>query len=788
MGQLYKARGYTLIYYDTETCGFHGPTVLIQWAVDDGDIQLHNVWKEPIQATIDLIDDMMRHEGGLCGFNLSFDHFHLCQTYTVLQLLGSKVGWEEYPEDHIEDYAMLEPAARDGLCLKPVTALDLMLHARKGPYQSTMQRGDIRIRKVPSALANELADELGRRIPLKDLYFAKKKNKKERWKVYDIKDDLGEVIEDFKDVVLKFAPTSALKALAGDALGIDVDKILLFSNVEVDEKFRPEEMGFAPFALALGSPGDWKGTWPDVIQRHINHWEHNTLAREYARDDVKYLQLLWKYFKCPEPGDDDSILACMVGAVRWRGFAIDSSRIAALRLESLEFLASIPFNVNSVVIVRRYLEQVLDDTSKTIIQGSTKKIILEDLAKWTKEEVCNKCQGMGENQKQDPCPDCEATGLIKGTEPHPVAARAKLILDARKAKKRIELFDKLLLAGRFHADMNVIGALSSRMSGGGGLNAQGVNKEEAIRDCFDLAFGDLVLWGGDFDGFEVVLMDAAYGDPKLRAELEKGKKIHGLFGTKLFPGKSYEDILATKQLPEGQNLYSRSKNGVFAIAYGGEEYTLMTRVGVTMEAANEAYQSWIKEFKVWGEERQKIFDDFCSMRQPNGIGTNVEWHEPKAYVESLFGFKRFFTLENSVCRALYDLSTDPPKEWTALRIKVMRRDRVQSVSGAVRSALYGAAFQVQAANMRAAGNHVIQSAGATLCKALQRRIWDVQPAGANRWRVQPLNIHDEIMAPVHPSFVEEVKAVQAKFIEEYKEKVPLLAMAWDRLDSWAGKR
>ena len=162
---------------------------------------------------------------------------------------------------------------------------------------------------------------------------------------------------------------------------------------------------------------------------------------------------------------------------------------------------------------------------------------------------------------------------------------------------------------------------------------------EEIRACFLLADGELILVGGDFDGFEVVLMDAAYNDPKLRAELEKGKKIHALFGMHLFPNKTYEEILATKKLPEAQNLYSRSKNGVFAIAYGGEAYTLMHRVGISEKAANDGYQAWIKKYKVWGEERQKIFDMFCSMRQPNGIGTRVEWHEPAPYVESLFGFR-----------------------------------------------------------------------------------------------------------------------------------------------------
>lgn len=785
-----------MIYYDTETCGFHGPAVLLQYADGiNGDIELYNIWKNPISETLELIEWMMSHPEGLCGFNLSFDHFKLCQIYTTLQIVATKVGHDAIPEDHIELYALSEKDARFGLCLKPITALDLMLHARKGPYQSTMNRGAIRIRRVPIALAKELAKELTKRIPLKDLYFAKKKNKKERWKVYDIKDDLGAIIPDFQDVVLKFSPTSALKALAGDALGIDVDRILLFTEVEVDPKLRPVEYGYAPFALAVGDPSDWKGAWPDVIHHHISHWAYNKPARRYAKDDVRYLQLLHAYFDHPEPGDDDSILACMVGAVRWRGFSIDTARIGVLRNKDEKFLSQIPFNYNSVAVVRRYLEQKLDDTTKVIVGTSTKKIILEDLARWTEEDVCEDCKGMGETliggaqagSKPISCSKCNGEGLVAGNVPHPVAERARLILDARSAKKRIETFDKLLLAGRFHADMNVIGALSSRMSGGGGLNAQGINKEGEIRECFSLADGVLVLWGGDFDGFEVVLMDAAYGDPKLREELMSGKKIHALFGTHFFPDKTYEEILATKMLPEGQNLYSRSKNGVFAIAYGGEVYTLMNRVGVSEAAATEGYHSWVTRYKVWGEERQKIFDKFCSMRQPGGIGTKVEWHEPAPYVESLFGFRRYFTLENLIVKTLFQLAEDTPKEWTQMKIKVVRRDRVQSVAGATRSALFGAAFQVQASNMRAAGNHVIQSAGATLTKELQRRIWDVQPAGVNHWRVQPLNIHDEIMAPTHPQYVDQVTEVQKRFIEERRKQVPLLAMGWERLQSWGEK-
>jgi len=770
-----------MYYYDTETCGYHGPVVLLQYALDDGPIELHEVWRTPISETLAVIEKMMLHEGGVCGFNLTFDHFHLCQLYTTLTLLGSKVGLDALPDDHIEEYALCEPDARDGLCLKPVKSFDLMLHARKGPYQSTMDRKDIRVRRVPAVLAQALADELGERIPFKDIYFARKANKKERWKVYDIKDDLGRVVPEFCDVVLTFAPSSALKALAGDALNIDVDKILTFSDVDIPKEYRPLEYGYAPFALAVGTPDDWNGAWPDVIEHHINHWAFNSLARVYATDDVKYLQMLYDYFGRPEVDDDDSVLACMVGAVRWHGFRIDIPKVKALLDDRVMWLAKLPFNVNSVKIVREYLNEVLAPEERAIIAGSTKKIILEDLAKWTMESVCS-CDGF------DPkCEDCEGSGLLESTEKHPVAARAQFILDARSKIYEKGIFLKLIKAGRFHANLKVIGAKSSRMSGDGGLNAQGINKGEEIRSCFYLAFGDQVLMGGDFDGFEVVLMDAVYGDPELRAELLKGKKIHGLFGKYLFPGKSYEDILATKLLPEGKNLYSRSKNGVFAIAYGGEAYTLMHRVGISEEAANIAYNNWVKKYKVWGKERQRIFDLFCSMRQPGGLGSRVEWHDPAKYIESIFGFPRYFTLENKIVRVLFELGENPPKHWTKLKIKVVRRERTQTVAGAARSALFGAAFQVQASNMRAAGNHVIQASGAQLCKALQRRIWDIQPAGICGWRVMPLNVHDEVMCPTHPDYVDETIKVQRDFIKEHKDRVPLLSMGWERMTTWCEK-
>lgn len=838
-------------YLDTETCGLHGPIVLIQHASDDGEIHLHCPWTEPVIETMKLIESFLESDC-IVLFNATFDWFHIVQMYNVLSLLPG----DEPPD--IEAYALAEPKARDGVCLKPKSCFDLMLHARKGPYQSMMEREDLRIKRIPAILAPKLVEELNERIKFKDIYFARKKNKKDRWKIHEIKDDLGEVNYDFVDLVLTFAPSSALKVLAQDALGYEADEITVFKDVELDESLRPVEYGYAPFALAAGKPGlgNWNGAWPQVIKEHIIHWGYNKKAREYAKDDVKYTRQMHFFFSAQVQGmdedmcrqvareggtglelilggDDDSILACMVASVRWRGYEINIPALKELREKAEKQQSQSKYNFNSQEIARRYLKEVLTPTEAVVMQRddkiSTKGIILEEIAKWKVESICEACGGMG-------CDKCHNEGTIKTDERHPAALRAQEILDYRHAGKEIELYDKLLLAGRFHASFNVIGALSGRMSGTDGLNPQGIKRTKEVRSCFPLAPPGYQLTGGDFSGFEVCLADAVYGDPELRADLLKkrpckkcakiekrapgtGKtiqwtsdsgeivelqahascdeckgeglestKIHALFGQFLFPPMTYDEIYDTKGKPGDLDKYSRSKNGVFALLYGGEAYTLVTRVGVAENVANEAYQRWVQRYRVWGEARKKIVTMFCSMTQTGGLGSKVEWSDPADYIESMLGFRRYFTLENMVCKALFQLAEEPPKEWYKLKIKVTRRDREQTPAGACRSALFGAAFGIQAANMRAAANHVIQSSGAGITKKLQCKIWTLQPYGAHAWIVIPMNIHDEIMNPAKPEIVHAVQPMIDEFIVELRKMVPLAGIDWsNELKTWADK-
>jgi DNA polymerase I-like protein with 3'-5' exonuclease and polymerase domains len=177
------------------------------------------------------------------------------------------------------------------------------------------------------------------------------------------------------------------------------------------------------------------------------------------------------------------------------------------------------------------------------------------------------------------------------------------------------------------------------------------------------------------------------------------------------------------------------------------------------------------------------------MTQPGGIGTKVVWKDPVDYAETMLGFRRYFTLENRIARAIFNLAGNPPKYWKNCQVKVVRRDRVQTAGGAVASALYGAAFSMQAANMRAAANHEIQSPGAEITKHVQRKIWDLQPVGVNEWHVAPMNIHDEIMCVTHPDTVPNVTAVVREAVEHFRPYVPLIGMDWnEEMANWAEKK
>ena len=783
-----------MITLDTETCGFHGPIVLLQWAEDQGDVNILDVWRVPAKQVLETIE-MIANEV-VVGFNLAFDWFHLCQMYTTLQVYLDR--WPTMADHMIQPdmYAECEPLGRDLGCLKPKGACDVMLSARNTKHQSLMDRKSIYIRNIPDDLVEVVREELNTRLPFKPIYFERAQRRESVWQVQEAKR------EGFKNLYVRFAPSTRLKALAKDAL--DLDDPPLLSSFTLPRA--PLELGFAPYALALQrvekwkgkgkkwfKTGQWRGAWPSVIEDHIQYWGFFEPVRKYARDDVIYTRILAEEFGL---FDVDASLACMVGAVRWRGFKVDLDQIKELRERATKIKGSIPTYSGAVM---RWLEQAMDETEALGLPESTDKKALLEIMEWDKgyealEEINKSNIDVFERQKRLESIEWESE----------VSRRAMQVYEARHAEKEIELYTKLEIAGRFHASFKVLGALSSRMAGGDGLNAHGIKKAKYVRKAFPLAFEDFQLSGGDFAAFEVSIADAVYQDPKLH-EILTGKtectfcegvgckkcnetgeeeiKVHAVFGTHFFPGKTYQDIRRSDgQVPD---YYTVCKSGFFAWLFAGTEYTFEQNLGIPREQARKGIKSFEASYPEVLRKRTEAMTKYAPISQPEGIGTKPQWSEHETGVKTLLGFERRFDLELQVIKVLFELVEDPPEKWD-IEGSVYRRDRKQTKLGALRSALLGAAFAIQGKMARVGINHPIQGTGAQITKIIQNRLWALQPSGYHPWVVIPMNSHDEIMVP--NTCPKQVSEVVQETVKEYRSIVPLLKMDWQEvMSTWADK-
>lgn len=783
-----------LYFLDTETCGLHGIVVTIQYAIDDGPVCIHEVWRTTILETMSLLEEIS--DNCVIGFNLAFDWFHLSKLYTILQEYVDNFPDDLYLEP--ERVAEIEPLARNRGCLKPRNACDVMLHIRKGPYQSTMDRKNIYIKRVPAVLARQLVTYLNEHLPFEPLYFSRRKVKGPVWQIQETKD------VKFVNVYVAFAPSIGLKPLIENVFGI---KTIPYKAIEPDPKTYPLELGYAPYALAVTQleewkgeqkskfRGKWKGAWPQYIEQHIRHWGFMPTARKYAGDDVEYTRKLYYHFNFA-PGDDDSILACMVGAVRWRGFSVNLEGIKELKAtaKASKIIKEGKWKGNEVPTAPNsacnYIKEVMDPTEQIVMPDSTDKEALLEIISWETE----------------------------------ASKRAQEVFDARRAQKEIEMYDKLLLAGRLHAAFKVLGTLSSRMAGDAKFNVQGVKKTKVVRSKFPLAWEGTILCGGDFKGFEVTIADAVYNDPDLRAELQHLRechkchgtlkcedtnkksetfgqiidceeceqtgqvytKIHALFGTFIFPNLSYEEIIASDG--QSQDYYTTSKSGLFTWLFAGTEYSMYKRLGIPKEQGRAGIEAFGRKYRKVGESRTKTMELYQPVYQTGGIGTIAEWRSHKTTVSTLLGFDRYFTLEYQVLKTLFALVTNMPNEWN-IRMNITRGERIQTVAGALQSSIVAACFSLQGQIARAAINTPIQGTGAQITKRVQVALWELQPCGYCDWIVEPMNIHDEIMCPTHPNYTNQVESIVKSEVQELTKIVPLLAIDWvTGITSWADKK
>lgn len=776
-------------FVDTESCGLYGIPVLLQYAVGKGPIELVDIFYASFSELKKLIEDMV--DNCLICHNINHDMQHIQKLYNMICYLQTMkfTCLNEVPLACLID---AEYESRKGKCLKPRAAVDTMILAAKSDGQSALMAAKpVYIRRVPIKYADSLAAELDRRTELPWILFAgRKEHKYAKWIVSERVDDEGNVDPNFVDVQLKFKPSNGLK---------DLHRFLFDSETAKFEDIMPEEFpggpGYCPYVAPLVGICDenWvledgKKLWPALINDHVEFWRTNVPARKYAEFDITMTRDLYEHFGEPE-NDSDAVLACQIASVRLYGFSVDLDAMRAEREKSLKFLEDAPINVNSPKQVRAYIAEALDPMEQLIVAKGCPAEILEKIVKEFTLEEAEDC----ECEDQRYCKRCGGTGVV-GPGPMEVAKRATIIEDVRKHKKRVELYDKLLLAGRAYPNFRAVGTKSGRLSGTDGLNFQGIDKSFVVRSMFTLADPGEVLSGGDYDGQEVAIAGTTMNDSALLDEMRKGKKIHGLFAAELFE-TTYDEIMVNKD-EDPIDRYGKGKSAVFLTIYGGTPETMATNLGIDLEICQKALNTFIVKYPGVGQTKKHIEDRFSAIRrEPEG---GMGYREPeKKYIESIFGFRRYFNTEFKlqkmlfeIVNELFDKTVENPfiNEIQGDEERIIRDTknyREQSMSGALASAIIGACYSIGNGVIRASNNHLIQSAGRTITVGLQEALWEQQPVGIHPFVIRPMSVHDEVASVTSPDLVEPTSEVVVKKLDEQCDIIPLLQMTWGRhLDSW----
>jgi len=768
-----------MYFIDTETIQFQGDTILIQYSKMETphDVTLHEIFYETVDSTLELIESFCAE--GIIGFNLSFDWFHLTQTYNILSVYKQFHGGESFPT--VDNYYKIIDSAGNipssgkliagltsiyDLALKPFLAFDLMLHGRETLLQVSMSKKPVYLRQVPKTMAKQLIVYLNN-MPLAELATGEWQIKELNLDLEEIKKSTDEQHPHLCNVRYIFRTRGDLKTLANKWLGYPEMPKYNDSIVNV------VEYSYKPI----------KGNYRSVAQLHIAKWHSDNTERKYAVDDVKMTADLYEFFlhhqlnggsissfvNLSKPARDklrviftvqdlydygtgttNHTLACQVGTCYWSGYSIDRPLVAERfkEQEELKDFNKRVMNYNSPKQCLEYIHDVCDDLEVAFIDKTNKETLEE---------------------------------LIKNPEEYSegVSERAKFIYDSRRVDKKCQLLAYLHDAGRLHTPFRVLGTKSNRMSGGGGagksINPQGLGHDKYIRECITFADKNDSLEGGDFSSFEVSIMEAVYGDPQLRADLLSGKSFHGLWGAMLFD-MSYEDMLSKKN----EDLYFKAKISVFAEAYGADVIKLAEVTGLSSEEVELAKTKFQEKYlKIGDAKKQNNIEHTCIY----SLKGKLLWAEPQRHSTSLLGFSRSFEQEYLTIQFLYQLALSLDDEFD-LGYEIERRDKIVTGTGAVKSALFSGAFSIMNGIIRASGNHKIQSVGGEMTKRLQEKFWELQPIGIHKYKLKPFNVHDEIDIPMNAEICESVQTVKNNFIKEYKSLIPLLAMDWKAGNNW----
>ncbi len=327
-----------MIYLDTETYSLNTLPITIQYAIDDGNIEIMNLWYETPKTIMALIEMFCEHE--ICAYNLTFDWFMLVKLYNICKQI------EPY-EMLLDQFDAINQTFQTDWFLRPQGALDIMLEFRKTHFQDLMARKRPTIYKIPGSMVDDvilILNECFSDIQIGD--------KKEFWKISD-----GD-IDGFVNVYFAWKPGLPLKRL--------IRKIYGEGTIDLDMYWEDE-----------GGYCHWENRMEKhKLERSIDHWMFNDIAIQYAKNDIQYLRNLKADFNL-QCGHYDNELAIMAANVKCKGFAIDIDEVQRQYDQYNNDKRLAPTAPRAVL---EYVTEPMEELDAVMIQD-TKALTLQNIAK-----------------------------------------------------------------------------------------------------------------------------------------------------------------------------------------------------------------------------------------------------------------------------------------------------------------------------------------------------------------------------------------------------------------------
>ena len=158
------------------------------------------------------------------------------------------------------------------------------------------------------------------------------------------------------------------------------------------------------------------------------------------------------------------------------------------------------------------------------------------------------------------------------------------------------------ITGRVHTNFKQI--LKTGRISSSGPNLQNIPSDPEFRKCFRADYGNKIV-NSDYSGQENICLANASLDPDILAFYEAGESdMHSYNARKIFPElEGLELSYIKKHYPELRQI---AKSVSFALAYGGNGYTIANNLGISLERGEQIYESYFRSFPKLREFFDKV--------------------------------------------------------------------------------------------------------------------------------------------------------------------------------------